>query len=214
MLPNKDPQPVYYDCSRALSGDGQRTLFVFNNGGDVLRYARVPALDGGSTLIEVLDLDLCGHEDGEVETLLRADELSLYRTMTSLQSYWESGNFRLNGFIYEEGPLIRSWIELSTEFDNWVEDNRFWMSLHSLADMLGAYLDLREDDQFLNKSWADSLEIYTDDNAMYGPNHGRPRRQMALVRDLTVEESTVDRVQSLIAKWSPLVNAFRDIHYS
>ena len=85
-------------------------------------------------------------------------------------------------------------IWLVTEFRHFTDDRpgavRFWKELELLAT--GGYaMRTFDEGSELEKSWKDGVNGYvsdgptTDANAIYGPNHGRPYRQVEFYKDIT-----------------------------
>lgn len=125
-----------------------------------------------------------------VETVEAAapEHLAFVQRVWQMQAVSDS-RFRVYGGVFDDGPLIK----LVTEFTAWVDDESFWSLLCRTALRLGGCVVEMCVDAHLDKMKPFGAKRWT-----YGPNHGRPERQVEIAWDVTAK--TDDELADLVKR--------------
>jgi hypothetical protein len=81
--------------------------------------------------------------------------------------------------VYGGNHKGKDWIKLTTEFQWWVSDEKFWVELSELAERIGATVEIMDESPHLDRSSKDGGKTW-----VMGSHHGRKERQVALAVDV------------------------------
>lgn len=135
--------------------------------------------------------------DEKVKNQVSAKEFELYQRITHLQGKFQTSQWRFYGRVRNDKPSI----SLCIEFIYFLSEEGIREKINGFArDYKGKVLTMYTG-KHLDKWWnAGDPEPHTDANAHYGPDHGRPEKQVEVVFE--VWKKSDDDIKDKIGRMS------------